>query len=116
MDLLVDGFRQAFGLLASGNAEIRAVLWLSLLVSSTATLVALLVAVMAGFGAVISEIGASLMVGGNIKGHTRTLTTAMVLETSKGNFDAAIALAVLLLVLIFLVNWGFTVVQQRRAP
>ena len=76
----------------------------------------MLAAVMAGFGAVISEIGASLMVGGNIKGHTRTLTTAMVLETSKGNFDAAIALAVLLLVLIFLVNWGFTVVQQRRAP
>jgi len=56
------------------------------------------------------------MVGGNIKGQTRTLTTAMVLETSKGNFDAAIALAVLLLVLIFLVNWGLTVVQQRRAP
>jgi len=76
----------------------------------------MLAAVMAGFGAVISEIGASLMVGGNIKGHTRTLTTAMVLETSKGNFDAAIALAVLLLVLIFLVNWGLTVVQQRRAP
>jgi len=231
MDLLVDGFRQAFGLLVSGDAEIRGVLWLSLLVSSTATLVALLIgvpagvalalgrfpgrrllisavnagmglppvvvglfvsillwrsgplgvleilytpvamvvaqaviaspivtgitlaavqnvpeafrlqlvalgasraqmvwvvlrearlpmlaAVMAGFGAVISEIGASLMVGGNIKGHTRTLTTAMVLETSKGNFDAAIALAVLLLVLIFLVNWGLTVVQQRRAP
>src|SRR5256712_11536739 len=48
MDLLVDGFRQAFGLLASGNAEIRAVLWLSLLVSSTATLVALLIGVPAG--------------------------------------------------------------------
>ena len=64
----------------------------------------------------ISEIGASMMVGGNIKGQTRTLTTAMVLETSKGNFDVAIALALLLLVLIFLVNWGLTVVQQRRAP
>src|SRR3989442_14893507 len=76
----------------------------------------MLAAVMAGFGAVISEVGASLMVGGNIKGSTRVLTTATVLETSKGNFDAAIALAVLLLVLIFLVNWGFTVVQQRRAP
>src|SRR3989441_9079951 len=76
----------------------------------------MLAAVMACCGAVIHGIGASLMVGGNIKGHTRTLTTAMVLETSKGNFDAAIALAVLLLVLIFLVNWGFTVVQQRRAP
>src|SRR6266705_5643401 len=230
MDLLVDGFRQAFGLLASGNAEIRTVLWLSLLVSSTATLVALLIgvpagvglalgrfpgrrllistvnagmglppvvgglfvsillwrsgplgaleilytplaiivaqaviaspivtgitlaavqnvprefrlqllalgasraqmvwvvlrearlpmlaAVMAGFGAVISEIGASLMVGGNIKGQTRTLTTAMVLETSKGDFDVAIALSLLLLALVFLVNWALTSIQQRRA-
>ena len=231
MDLVLDGVRQALALLASCDAEIRAVLWLSLLVSSTATFVALLVgvpagvvlalgrfpgrrllisavnagmglppvvvglfvsillwrsgplgaleilytpaalivaqaviawpivtgitlaavqnvpeafrlqlkalgasrtqiawvvlrearlpmlaAIMAGFGAVISEIGASLMVGGNIKGQTRTLTTAMVLETGKGNFDSAIALAVLLLVLIFLVNWGLTSVQQRRTP
>jgi tungstate transport system permease protein len=72
----------------------------------------MLAAVMAGFGGVISEIGASLMVGGNIKGQTRTLTTAMVLETGKGNFDVAIALALLLLVLIFLVNWVLTRVQQ----
>jgi len=75
----------------------------------------MLAAVMAGFGGVISEIGASMMVGGNIKGHTRTLTTAMVLETSKGNFDVAIALALVLLVLIFLVNWVLTSIQQRRA-
>lgn len=72
----------------------------------------MLAAVMAGFGGVISEIGASLMVGGNIKGHTRTLTTAMVLETGKGNFDVALALAVLLLVLVFLVNWALTSIQQ----
>jgi tungstate transport system permease protein len=75
----------------------------------------MLVAVMAGFGGIISEIGASMMVGGNIKGHTRTLTTAMVLETSKGNFDVAIALAVLLLVLVYLVNWALTTIQQRGA-
>ena len=73
----------------------------------------MLAAVMAGFGGVISEIGASMMVGGNIKGSTRTLTTAMVLETGKGNFDVAIALAVLLLTLVFLVNWALTAVQQR---
>ena len=72
----------------------------------------MLAAVMAGFGGVISEIGASMMVGGNIKGQTRTLTTAMVLETSKGDFDIAIALAVLLLLLIFLVNWLLTRLQQ----
>jgi tungstate transport system permease protein len=75
----------------------------------------MLAAVMAGFGGIISEIGASMMVGGNIKGQTRTLTTAMVLETSKGNFDIAIALAILLLVLIFLVNWALTTIQQRGA-
>ena len=74
----------------------------------------MLAAVMAGFGAVISEIGASMMVGGNIKGQTRTLTTAMVLETGKGNFELAIALALLLLALIFLVNWLLTRIQQRR--
>jgi tungstate transport system permease protein len=74
----------------------------------------MLAAVMAGFGGIISEIGASMMVGGNIKGQTRTLTTAMVLETGKGNFDVAIALAVLLLALMFLVNWALTAVQQRR--
>ena len=75
----------------------------------------MLAAVMAGFGGVISEIGASLMVGGNIKGQTRTLTTAMVLETGKGNFEVAIALSLLLLVLAFLVNWALTSIQQRRA-
>jgi tungstate transport system permease protein len=73
----------------------------------------MLAAVMAGFGGVISEIGASLMVGGNIKGQTRTLTTAMVLETNKGNFDVALALAFLLLALVFLVNWALTWIQQR---
>ena len=75
----------------------------------------MLAAVMAGFGGVISEIGASLMVGGNIKGQTRTLTTAMVLETGKGNFDAAIALSILLLALVFGINWALTTIQQRRA-
>jgi tungstate transport system permease protein len=73
----------------------------------------MLVAVMAAFGGVISEIGASMMVGGNIKGHTRTLTTAMALETGKGNFEIAIALSVLLLLLVFAVNWALTSIQQR---
>jgi tungstate transport system permease protein len=77
----------------------------------------LLAAVMAGFGAVISEIGASMMVGGNIYRQTRVLTTATVLETSKGNFEIAIALSVLLLVLSFAVNWALTWIQQRgRTP
>jgi len=73
----------------------------------------LLAAVMAGFGGVISEIGASIMVGGNIYRQTRVLTTATVLETSKGNFDIAIALSLLLLLLTFAVNWTLTMIQQR---
>ena len=75
----------------------------------------MLAAVMAGFGGVISEIGASMMVGGNIRGQTRTLTTAMVLETGKGNFDVAIALSILLLALVFGINWALTTIQQRHA-
>jgi tungstate transport system permease protein len=76
----------------------------------------LLAAVMAGFGGVISEVGASIMVGGNIKGYTRVLTTATVMETSKGNFDIAIALGVILLVLAYIVNLILTYVQQRERP
>jgi tungstate transport system permease protein len=74
----------------------------------------LLAAFMAGFGAVISEVGASMMVGGNIRGQTRVLTTATVLETSKGRFDLAIALSAILLTLTFLVNWALTWIQQGR--
>jgi tungstate transport system permease protein len=76
----------------------------------------LLAAVMAGFGGVISEIGASIMVGGNIKGYTRVLTTATVMETSRGNFEIAIGLGVLLLALTFAVNAALTRIQQRKRP
>jgi tungstate transport system permease protein len=74
----------------------------------------LLAAVMAGFGGVISEVGASMMVGGNIRGQTRVLTTATVLETGKGNFDVAIALSVILLSLSFAINFFLTRIQQRE--
>jgi tungstate transport system permease protein len=158
VDVLVEGVRQAAALLLGADREVVAVLWLSLQVSGTATLIAspivtgitlaavqnvpakfrlqlyalgasrrqmlgvvlrearlpMLAAIMAGFGGVISEIGASMMVGGNSKGHTRTLTTAMVLETGKGNFEIAIALSILLLALVFGINWALTTIQQRR--
>jgi len=74
----------------------------------------LLAAVMAGFGGVISEIGASIMVGGNIKGYSRVLTTATVMETGKGNFDLAIALGIILLLLAFTINFMLTQIQQRQ--
>lgn len=73
-------------------------------------------AVMAGFGGVISEIGASIMVGGNVKGYTRVLTTATVMETGRGNFDVAFALSIILLLLVFAVNYLFTLIQQRERP
>ena len=76
----------------------------------------LLAAVMAGFGGVISEVGASIMVGGNIRGYTRVLTTATVMETGKGNFEVAIALSLLLLLACLAVNYLLTTVQQRERP
>ena len=76
----------------------------------------LLAAIMAGFGGVISEVGASIMVGGNIKGYTRVLTTATVMETGKGNFDIAMALGIILLLLAFFINAVLTHVQQRERP
>lgn len=75
----------------------------------------LLAALMAGFGSVISEVGASMMVGGNIRYQTRVLTTAIVLETSKGEFSTAIALGFILLILAFLFNLALTWVQQKAS-
>jgi tungstate transport system permease protein len=75
----------------------------------------LLAALMAGFGSVISEVGASMMVGGNIRHQTRVLTTAIVLDTNKGEFGGAIALGILLLGITFLINFALTWIQQRGA-
>ena len=76
----------------------------------------LLAAVMAGFGGVISEVGASIMVGGNIMGYARVLTTATVMETGRGNFDVAIALSIILLLLAYFINLFLTHIQQRERP
>jgi len=76
----------------------------------------LLAAVMAGFGGVISEVGASIMVGGNVKGYSRVLTTATVMETGRGDFDVAIALSIILLLLAYFINLILTHIQQRERP
>ena len=73
----------------------------------------LLVAVMAGFGAVVSEVGASQMVGGNIAGETRVLTTAAVLEVSRGEFGTALAFGLILVAFIVAVAGVITGVQVR---
>jgi len=72
-----------------------------------------LVAVIAGFGGIISEVGAVMLVGGNIEGKTRVLTTAIVLETRKGNFDLAIGLGLILISLTFLANLLMMRLQGR---
>ena len=74
----------------------------------------LVAALAAGFGSIISEVGAVMMVGGNIKGQTRVMTTAIVLETRQGEFGNAIVLGTILLGLCLAINWLFTWVQQRR--
>jgi len=73
-----------------------------------------LAAVMAGFGGIISEVGAVIMVGGNIKGQTRVLTTATVQMVRMGNFAMAIALVVILLIITFGVNFLLTLIQQKE--
>jgi len=82
------------------GATPRQTAWTTLMEARTGVIVA----VIAGFGGIISEVGAVMMVGGNIEGSTRVLTTAIVLETRKGNFELAMALGVVLLGLSFLVN------------
>jgi ABC-type tungstate transport system, periplasmic component len=75
----------------------------------------LLAAAMAAFGAVVSEVGAAQMVGGNLAGQTRVLTTAAVLATSRGEFSLAIAFGIILLLIAFGVNLALTLIQQRQA-
>ncbi|MGA2285720.1 MAG: ABC transporter permease [Dehalococcoidia bacterium] len=74
----------------------------------------LMAAVMAGFGGAISEVGASMMVGGNLAGQTRVLTTEVMMEVSRGEFAVAIALSIILLVIIFIVNAVLTTIQQQE--
>ncbi|HSJ05306.1 MAG TPA: ABC transporter permease [Longimicrobiales bacterium] len=95
---------------ALGASRLRA-----LLVHLREARLGMVAAVVAGFGAVISEVGAVMMVGGNIAGETRVMTTAIVLETRRGNFATALALGMILLLLAFLVNALLTRAQQGRA-
>lgn len=75
--------------------------------------VGVIVAIIAGFGAIISEVGAVMMVGGNIANKTRVVTTAIVLETGKGNFDLALALGIILLFIAFAINGAVLALQGR---
>ena len=75
--------------------------------------VSMVIALAAAFGRVVTEVGAVIIVGGNIAGNTRVLTTAIVLETRKGEFAAAIALGIILLLISFTINLVATRLQGR---
>jgi tungstate transport system permease protein len=74
---------------------------------------AVLVAVLIGFGRAISEVGCAVMVGGNIRGATRVITTVITLEAGKGNLELAIALGIILLLLALIINIVLNRLQQR---
>ena len=89
--------------------------WQALWVCLKEVKLSILAAAIAGFGSIISEVGAVMIVGGNIRHQTRVLTTATVMETQMGNFDTAIALGLILLSLTFLINLALTFIQQQKA-
>lgn len=106
---LVAGFTMAAVLGVDRNLRLQvealgATRWQSALATLVEARAGVIVAVVAGFGGIISEVGAVMIVGGNIEGKTRVLTTAIVLETRKGEFDLAIALGIILLSITFLSN------------
>ena len=77
---------------------------------------AVLFAAVSAYGRVVSEVGIAMMVGGNIKWHTRTITTAIALETGKGEFAQGLALGMILLLMAFLVNLSLAALKRRGAP
>jgi tungstate transport system permease protein len=75
---------------------------------------AMLTAIVMGFGRAISEVGLALMVGGNIRGYTRVLTTSIALETSKGDIELSIALGIILITVALIINVALNRLQQRK--
>ena len=91
------------------GASKRNIFWMTLKEGK----IAILSAVLAGFGRVVGEVGVSMMLGGNIRWYTRTLTTAIALETSKGEFELGIALGLILMVIAFTVNFTLHCMVKR---
>ena len=115
---LVAGFTMAavMGVDPQLSLQVRALgatNWQTTLAILTEARIGVIVSIIAGFGSIISEVGAVMMVGGNIEHSTRVLTTAIVLETRKGNFDLAMAIGVVLLGLSFLTNVAMLRLQGR---
>jgi tungstate transport system permease protein len=88
--------------------------WQTVLVVMREARFAVMAAIILGFGRAISEVGLALMVGGNIKGFTRVITTAISLETSKGDIELSMALGIILIVIALIINLVLNRIQQRR--
>lgn len=115
---LVAGFTMAAIMAVNPNLKpqllsLGATRWQATLTLLREARIGVIVAIIAGFGGIISEVGAVMMVGGNIEGSTRVLTTAIVLETRQGHFDIAIALGIILLAISFLINLAMFHFQGR---
>ncbi len=87
--------------------------WQTALVITREARFAVMAAVILGFGRAISEVGLAIMVGGNIRGFTRVLTTAISLETSRGDLELSIALGIILIAIALVINFGLNRLQQR---
>jgi len=115
---LVAGFTMAavMGVDPALRQQVRALgadRWQTALMVLSEARVGVIISVIAGFGSIISEVGAVMLVGGNIEHRTRVLTTAIVLETRKGNFELALALGFVLLGLSFIANLAMLRLQGR---
>jgi tungstate transport system permease protein len=112
--LICSAFQQINDKMLLQIKALGATKWQTLVILVKQSKIAILAAIMAGFGRVIAEVGAAMMVGGNIQGDTRILTTTIVMEVSKGNFDIALALSFILLTVALLITAVLTFLQQRK--
>jgi len=114
--LTMAGVMQVDGVLSVQLAGLGANRWQLLWLVIRESHLSIIAACLAGFGAVVAEVGAAMAVGGNIRGQTRILSTAIVLEVNRGNFDLALALSFILMTFSYAVAMAFTFMQQRRYP
>jgi tungstate transport system permease protein len=113
--LTSSAFQQIDGKFLLQLKALGATKWQTLLLLLKETKIAIFAAIIAGLGRILAEVGAAMMVGGNLRGETRILTTSIVMEVSKGNFDIALALSFILMTIAFILTFVLTFLQQRSA-
>lgn len=111
--LTSSAFQQIDGKFLMQLKALGATKWQTLVLLLKETKIAIFAAIIAGLGRILAEVGAAMMVGGNLKGETRILTTSIVMEVSKGNFDIALALSFILMTIAFIITFALTYLQQR---